>query len=422
MGKTRLLEQCVERLTLAGAVAAMGRPIESDYDAPWSTLRLLMQSGLTTAPGMAGVRPEALAVLASLVPEFAERTEPTEPRDSSHVAASLASLLSSIATEQPVVIGIDDAQYADGSTIGALGSAIEQLQIPGVIVVLTANRDSSHAPPELLKLQSRVGRDLLGKSVRLDPFTAEEMRAMVKTLALWCEDPEDLDRLAKRMVHEAGGSPFLAATLLHKLDETSTLKDDLLAWPPPGSTLESPLPFTIPDLARLAIAARVAALDEEGRRVLNAASIGGLSLDVELVAKLANMTTARLEETLDELERHRFLTFDSGRYMFPAQLVAHVVRSECLTRGSRRRLRERAAAELASRDDLGSKLLRAELLAKIGAEVEAFDEAVKVAEEAHIAGAERTVKRALNTAEMLASENGDAMQDAVREVRLRLKR
>ena len=86
--------------------------------------------------------------------------------------------------------------------------------------------------------------------MRLEPFAGEKMRDLVETLAPWCEDPEDLDRLTKRMVHEAGGSPFLAVTLLHKLDDTCTLKDDLLAWPPPGSTLDSPLPFTIPDLAR----------------------------------------------------------------------------------------------------------------------------------------------------------------------------
>ncbi len=64
-------------------------------------------------------------------------------------------------------------------------------------------------------------------------------------------------------------------------------------------------------------------------------------MDVDLVAALAEMPKADVENTLDELERNRFITYEGGRYVFLAQLVVQVVRSECLTRGNRRRLRQR---------------------------------------------------------------------------------
>ena len=47
-------------------------------------------------------------------------------------------------------------------------------------------------------------------------------------MAPWCESAEDVDRLTRRLHYESGGSPFLAVTLLHGLENAPTLKDDLL--------------------------------------------------------------------------------------------------------------------------------------------------------------------------------------------------
>src|SRR5437773_4299302 len=53
-GRTRLLAACTERLALVGATVATARLLESDHDAPWSTLRALMRGGLRLAPGLTG--------------------------------------------------------------------------------------------------------------------------------------------------------------------------------------------------------------------------------------------------------------------------------------------------------------------------------------------------------------------------------
>jgi len=53
-GRTRLLDACTERLALAGATVATARLLESDHDAPWSTLRALMRGGLQHADARGG--------------------------------------------------------------------------------------------------------------------------------------------------------------------------------------------------------------------------------------------------------------------------------------------------------------------------------------------------------------------------------
>ncbi len=43
-------------LRLDGALGILARPLESDHDAPWSAVRLLLRGGLTDGPGLPGAR------------------------------------------------------------------------------------------------------------------------------------------------------------------------------------------------------------------------------------------------------------------------------------------------------------------------------------------------------------------------------
>ncbi len=420
MGKTRLLDECAERLALAGAVLAVARPLASDHDAPWSTLRLLARSGLASAPGAQAADPQALGVLAALDPVLAERVTPREPRDHTEVAAALESLLAAIADEQPVGVVLDEAHYADGATIGAIGAAIRRLRSARVVLLLAIDPTAENQPRELLDLRREVGRGLPGGGVQLHPFSLEELRELVDRYANWCRRPDDRDRLARRLNHETGGNPFLAVTLLRGLDRTSTLKDDLLTWPSRAATLESPLPFSVPELARLAIVARVGELDEPELRVLRAASTGGTALDLGLIAALTELPVEQVEAHLDRLEQRRFVTYDGTRYAFTAALIAQVVRQECMPPGQRQRLRRRAAEVLAGRDDLESRVLRAELLAKVDPGPAACREAVSVAEYALDAGSIRTARRALFAAVRAAGDGDQALRTQIAALQARL--
>ncbi len=419
-GKTRLVNECMERLQLAGASVAVARPLESDLDAPWSALRQLMRAGLADAPGLAAAEPDALGVLASLVPELADRFAPIEPKDTGHIVAALTHALRAIADEQAVGLALDDAHFADGPTVAVLAEAIRQLRSFAVMLVVAVDESANNLPRELVLLRSEVGRSVPGNSVRLEPLTDAEMRQLVDRLASWCKDPDDRDRLARRIIFEAQGSPFLAVTLLRDLEPRTTLRDDLLAWPPRRETYESALP-NVPAPVRMAILARVSALDEEARETLRAASIGGLALDVALIAKLAEIPADRVEESIDRLEQSRFVTYDGARFAFAAPILAEVVRSECLTRGQRRRLRRQAIEALGSRDDLEARVLRVELRSRADPDADALEEAIAVTKAAMVEGSGRTARRALHAVQRVAREAGLDASAAIGELRARLE-
>jgi hypothetical protein len=399
MGCSRLLSECARRLALEGALVVHARPVQSDHDAPWSTLRLLLRAGLADAPGLPAARRDALGALAGLAPELAERFPPREVRDVADMAAALGSVLAAVAEERPVALALDDAHWADGPSLAALGSAVAGLQNTAVVLLLTVAQGVADAPRELLQLESDVGRRLPGTTVRLDPLCKADMAALVGALAPWCSDDEMRARLARRLALETGGSPFFAVTLLGALEKAQTLRNDLLTWPPPGATLDAPLPFSIPSLVRLAIAVRVGELAPHEQAILQAASVCGEVLDLELLAHVTGRVVAEVERALPAFERRYFVTFDGRRYTFAAPLVAEVVRAECLTRGERRRLEGRAVEALRPRTDLESRTLVAELLAHVEPGQAAFDLALATARDAVDAGATRIARRALAAAD-----------------------
>jgi len=271
-GRTRLLDACAERLALAGVRVAVARILESDHDAPWSTLRVLMRGGLLEAQGIAATDHLGLRLLAGIVPELATRVEPAEARDVAQVSDALASLLRAVAEEEPVALLLDDAQWADGATLAALRASWARAQQAPLALVLTLD-PSLDPSPELQGLTGSVGREVRGTSIRLEPLATDEIVALTEAIAPWCIIKDDRERLARRVSQESGGNPLLAVTLLRDLGASAPERRGPVEWPRAGATYDSTLPVQISAVVRSAITGRVARLDEDALAVLRAASV-----------------------------------------------------------------------------------------------------------------------------------------------------
>jgi DNA-binding SARP family transcriptional activator len=401
MGRTRLLAESAQRLALDGAQLLQIRPVRSDHDARWSAIRLLLGSGVSALRGLAGARPDALSALAGLAPDLAERFAPREPRDVAEMATALASALGAAAEEQPLAVAIDDAHWADGTSLAALGAAWAQLKNSPAMLLLTVAQGAGTLPAELVKLESDVGREIPGLVVRLRSLEEDDLRKLVASLAPWCRGKAQRERLTRRIIHETAGSPFFAVTLLGALAKPSNFQKDMVAWPPPGGTIDAPLPFSVPAVARHAIAVRVGELSPQEVRVLGAASVFGQALDLELLTEVVELSRHDLEQLLPGSERRHLIQFDGRRYTFAAPLIAEVIRAECITKGERRTLERGAIAALAGRNDLESRVLRSELLARVAPDQAALDLTLSLVEDAWQAGARRVVERSLAAAERI---------------------
>jgi DNA-binding SARP family transcriptional activator len=404
-GRSRLVAECAQRAALEGATIVSVRPLESDQDSRWSVLRHVARA-LAAAPGLPSARPEALAALAGLVPELAARFPPRAVQDVADVASALASLVAAVADEAPLLIGIDDAQWADGATLAALHAAMTQLARSRVVLITAVAPAAGSPPSELARLEADVGRGLAGVAVRLDPLVPDDLRLLVAALAPWCQEESERERLVRRIELESGGSPLFAVTLLGALEKATRLRADFTAWPPPHHTTDAPLPFSVPGLVRMAVTLRVRELDDEQIHILRIASICGQALDLDLVSELASRARGDVERALPAFERRQLVGFDGARYTFVTPLVAKVVRAECLTPGERRQVEARAVQALAGRDDLESRALRAELLARVERTPEALAFVIATIRDAHAAGAARLARRAWLAGDRMARAAG----------------
>jgi len=367
-------------------------------------MRSIVRAGLGDAPGMAGAPPQTLSTLAALIPDLAQRFEPVAPQDSGEIVQAFVSFLAAICDEQAVVIAFDDAQLADRSTLGVLEAALPQIRdLP--LGVLLAVGTSAAVPPELLRLQSGVGHTVSGLVLELDPLDEEAVKGMVEELAPWCKSPGDVDRLTRRLLFEVEGNPQLAVTILRALGEHA-LSEEKPMWPRPRATIETPLPFTIPTLLRSAVLARVESLDTGARGVLEAASAGYVALDLELVAALLDIRADDVERHLETLERHDFVRYQDGRYVFVAPLLKKAIEEACLTGGQRRRWAKKSIEFLGARQDSASSLLRVGLYAQTGENDRAFEESMSIARTAMDDGSYATARRALAVADLAAGQDG----------------
>jgi hypothetical protein len=341
----------------------------------------------------------------------------TLPTDVAQVGAALGSLLRAVADEQPVALGIHDAQYSDDASLDALGAAITHVGELPVVAVLTATATWDQVPPALLRIRAELGRNLPGAEVRLEPFTDGETRQVVFAQSPWCASDGERERLARRVFFETGGNPFLVSTLLRGLADASSLRAEVLEWPPPGGTDQSPLPISVPVMARRATTARIAKLDEPTQGVLKAASIGPTAIDVDLVVALTGQSRTAVENALGALERARLVAFAGDRYTVAAPLIAQVVLSEWLLPGERRLLRERAMTALAARSDIEARVFRAELAAAVAPGPAAFDAAIEVARLAVAAKSRRTAHQALEAAERALPPDDEPRRLALAEMR-----
>jgi hypothetical protein len=391
-------------VAIDGALVLQTRPVETDQDAPWSTLRSLLRAGLSEASGLLAARRDALCALATLMPELADRFAPREVHGVADMATALSDALGAISEERQVALALDDAQWADGPSVAALAAAIATARTGRVALIITIAQGVGTPPRELMHFQSAVGRDIPGMTVRLGVLDEPDLAALVAALAPWCRDDQERKRLTRRIAFETGGNPFFAVTLLEALRRASSLRGDLVQWPPAGSTLDVPLPFSIPSLVRHAIEMRLSEVNREDLDVLKAAAVCGQVLDLELIARVSGRSVEVVERALPSFERCHLIQFDGRRYTFVAPIVAEVIRAACLTRGEKRAMQRAVCEALEDRTDLESLIVRVDLLSNCSPDENTYELALQTAARARASGAPRLVERALAAADHVSRE------------------
>ena len=232
---------------------------------------------------------ERFPALAGIFPELALGGRASQFDE----VAVLEALVALVADHAPLVLLLDDLQWADPHTIAALGYLRRRGAGRRAALVTTA-RVAEVAPDHPL---GRLSPDVF---VRLEPLSAAELAP-----------------LGMPGLHEStGGNPRFVdeAVRSGRTGPSKTLAEALLA--------------------------QCRAEGERGCRVLTAASVLDQPFDAEQLAELLDADATELAEELERLCERRILRIDGARFRFRYDLVRRVL-LESVSPARRRLLRRR---------------------------------------------------------------------------------
>jgi len=269
--------------------------------------------------------------LARLVPALATRIpdlpplKATDPDTERYLLfASVVGLLVTLSEHQPVVLVLDDLQWADAGSLQLLCHLTGSDQ-PARILVLGAYRDTeiTHTHPLLetlaaLRRQLRVGR------VELTGLDDNGVVALMEATAGYALDDAAVS-LAHAVYRETDGNPFFVGEVLRHLSETGTIYQDTTGrW----VAVDSIGDMALPDSIREVIGARVGRLGTSAGRVLSLAAVIGRDFDLDVLARAAGISEDELLDVLDTAAAAalvRELPATPGRYSFAHALIQHTM-------------------------------------------------------------------------------------------------
>ena len=318
LGKTRLLQAAW--ITAEGMAFRAGRGMADPIDSVVE-LAPLMEALFGADP--------------PLVDRSALRDVHAMPEQRFWLLRDIEALLDQAALAHPLLICLDDMQWADSGTAAALRQLPRRLANRPIAWLVTT-RPGQGSPQLVASLAELV--DAGADQLRLGPLQQDAV-AQVAADILQAEPDAELRRQAERV----RGNPFLLVEFLRGLDE-----ERLVAVTDGRATLVTDrLPSRVSDTMR----DRLSRMPEPAERVATAAASLGRRFTVDDLAALSGLSVPELLPPIRSLMQADLLTEFDGRLTFGHDLIRDAVRASVPT-AVRRALDRRGADVLLARGAL----------------------------------------------------------------------
>ncbi|HTP09816.1 MAG TPA: AAA family ATPase [Anaerolineae bacterium] len=338
IGKTRLAAEFLRTqtgLVLIGAAHELehARPYHPFIDA----LRILFaMPGWSTLQAQLDLPAVWWHELARLVPEIVPQAA-SSAADESRLWEGVHQFLIALSRLQPIVLFLDDVQWADVSTLGLLGylARVTASARSASIVLVAASRpiEPRTSIATLVQSLTREGRVL---RLALDRLSVSETTALAQQIS-----PAFAYPLAEWLRQQSEGNPYILSELITHARESGLLRADGTV----NLSALSTAPVVPPSIYSL-IQARLARLSDPARRILDAAVAMGRIFEFEVVARAAALSENAALDALDELRAARLIEpqgSDGLTYAFDHSLTMEVAYRE--VGEPRHRLLHRRVAE-----------------------------------------------------------------------------
>jgi class 3 adenylate cyclase/predicted ATPase len=241
-----------------------------------------------------------------------------------------------LAAESPVVVLIEDAQYADAGLLDFLDHLIDWVRDLPVFVL-------AFARPELVQARPGFGAGRNRSALTLDPLDAASMDQLAGALV-----PGMPAAARAKITSQAQGIPLFAVETVRALVDQDIVQPVEGVYRLVGDIGE----LAVPDSLHALLAARLDALDPPVRRLVADAAVLGTTFPAEALTAVSGQDEPSVRAALAELVRREVLSVsadplspDRGSYGF-AQNMLRQVAYDTLSRRDRKARHLTVAAHL----------------------------------------------------------------------------
>jgi DNA-binding CsgD family transcriptional regulator len=308
-GKSRLVSEFTGRVRDRALVLAGGCVEVSPAGLPYAPFTALLRELVRSrgAAEVAALLPGwETAALAVLLPEFGALPSGDDPEMSrARLFETLLALFEAVAEQQPLVLVVEDAHWADRATCDLLSFLVRNLRQAPVLFIVTFRSDDPGGALLLRPLLAGLGRMEGVWRVELDRLSRDQVAAQLAGILGRPPEPA----LTNAVYRRGGGNPLFTEALVG-----------------PGGTVVTRLPWSLRDL----VLAAVKKLPGETEQVLRVAAVGGDRVGHALLVSASGLDDTALTAALRPAVAGHVLVSDADGYAFRHQLFREAVLDDLL--------------------------------------------------------------------------------------------
>jgi DNA-binding SARP family transcriptional activator len=327
IGKTRLATEAARRVATQGGLVLFGR-CDEEAIVPYQPIVEALDGYVAATPAdeLRAMDDAAWAELAAVLPSL-HGTRPAGggPDGRARLFDAVTTLVASAAADRPVLLVLDDLQWADDDTLLLVRHLLRRAGDAPVLVV-AISRDDDVAPGSVLgDVIHALDRDGWVRRLPLAGLEEADVRALVRQSV---PTPRDHAALTRRLVAETAGNPFLVTEMLRT----------------PLDAADAPIPVGVQEL----VVGRLGRLGDAATDLLRGAAVAGASFELDLAAAAAGLDEAATLDALDAALGSGLVAEETAeRYRFPHDIVRRTLVAQ-LSGARRRALHARLAEAIES--------------------------------------------------------------------------
>jgi class 3 adenylate cyclase/tetratricopeptide (TPR) repeat protein len=297
VGKTRLMRELALHAQSRGAVVLYGTAEDGLPYAAWIDIARQYVARVPAEPLRRALGQHA-PEFARLVPDVTLKLgkiptyKPIEERqDRLRFYGTVTHFFVSICGQTPLLLLLDDLQWADRSSMDLLEYFVRSASGLPVLIVCSCRTEDVQPDSPIYQTLMKLNKQRLLETIQVKDLNKEETTSLIKQIF---GEQNISSEFVELIHHQTGGNPFFAEEVLRSLVEDGAIFRAEKGWD------RKPVQeIVLPDSVKSALKSRLKRLDPDAINVLTMASVIGLDFDFEVLQEFSQIQEDTLLQKLE---------------------------------------------------------------------------------------------------------------------------